>query len=141
MRKPCLGAFGGLPFEAFICTTDIGKHETVRMARDRTLAATAEALLNSGVQRLILESAGGPDNAGDRRVLQPLVRGRLDYHHLGKRDEPLLWVADGLAWAYGRREPAYRSPVEHLLRDVRTIPSGAATTTRKRKARPPTMAG
>ena len=61
-------------------------------------------LLNRGVQRLIIESRQGRDQR-DRQVLVEEL-GRLDrpqplrYMHLPPHGDPLLWVADALAWSH-----------------------------------------
>jgi hypothetical protein len=60
-------------------------------------------LLDRGVQRLIVESRQGRDQR-DRQVLIEELR-RLDrpafrYVHLPPHGDPLLWVADALAWSH-----------------------------------------
>jgi hypothetical protein len=61
-------------------------------------------LLDRGVQRLIIESRQGRDQR-DRQVLIEELR-RLDrpqpfrYVHLPPHGDPLLWVADALAWSH-----------------------------------------
>lgn len=64
-------------------------------------------LLDRGVQRLIIESRQGRDQR-DRQVLIEELR-RLArpqpfrYVHLPPHGDPLLWVADALAWSHSAR--------------------------------------
>ena len=59
-----------------------------------------EPLLDRGVTRLIIESRQGRDEL-DRQVLVSRLRGRADaflYDHMPPHGDPLLWIADALAW-------------------------------------------
>lgn len=58
-----------------------------------------------GVDRLIVESAVGQDEH-DRAVLFDAVRkagveDRFSYAHVAPKTEPLLWLPDAIAWAWG----------------------------------------
>ena len=57
-------------------------------------------LLHLGVIRLLIESREGRDEL-DRQVLIEELRRRgaeLTYEHLLQHSDPLLWIADALAW-------------------------------------------
>ena len=59
-----------------------------------------QPLLERGVTRLIIESREGRDEL-DRQVLVGQLRGRSDaflYDHMPPHGDPLLWIADALAW-------------------------------------------
>ena len=61
-----------------------------------------DADLPAAAERLVLELADG-DLAADRRVLYAAKRkhaGAWTYHHLRAPQEPILWAADGIAWAW-----------------------------------------
>jgi hypothetical protein len=74
--------------------------ETVRAD---LLRAAATDLPAAGVTRLVLESREGRDRR-DRAVLRAVLgpRPAMTYEHLRKHEEPLLWLADGFAWAEGK---------------------------------------
>jgi len=54
----------------------------------------------------------------DRKLLQSGLKNYRDieYQHLGKGDDPLLWVADGIAWAV-QRGGRWLAGIEHLIAD------------------------
>jgi len=60
-------------------------------------------LLERGVTRLIIESREGRDDL-DRQVLIDHLRRHGDagfgYDHLPPHGDPLLWIADALAWCF-----------------------------------------
>jgi len=45
-------------------------------------------------------------DASDRRIIASELRRAeqedVRYEHVGKSEEPLLWIADAIAWSYGR---------------------------------------
>ena len=62
-------------------------------------------VLSEGIERLIMEPEVGQDER-DRRQLYRLaaatgMTGRVSYAHLPPTSEPMLWVPDAIAWAYG----------------------------------------
>ena len=74
------------------------------LARQRLLTQLV-ADVGAELHRLVLESRDAGDVA-DQRHLIDLHRGGLfpdtaTYEHLRPHEEPLLWVADALAWSYG----------------------------------------
>jgi len=93
-------------------------------ARRACLELLVTSMVESGARELILESAHASINARDRRVIRDQLQtiGALDamsYDHRTPRTEPLLWVADAVAWcaqARGdwirRSEPLVQSRVE-----------------------------
>jgi hypothetical protein len=80
-----------------------------RVSRD--LEASRRALLErivrdlhrNDVRALVIESRDDRDRL-DRSTLYRTVQivGPIEYLHRRKHEEPLLWIADGLAWALGR---------------------------------------
>jgi hypothetical protein len=74
-------------------------------ARPAVLRRALEDLGDLGVQRLVIESRAGRDRF-DRETIRSEQRAGslpqdLAYEHLLPHEEPLLWVADGVAWAWG----------------------------------------
>ena len=73
--------------------------------RDAEIRAEAfrrmvQPLVDRGVTRLLIESREGRDDR-DRQVLIGQLRGRRDailYDHVPSHGDPLLWIADALAW-------------------------------------------
>jgi hypothetical protein len=103
--------------EARLCTTVYtgrGRPEEVRKACLQVLTADA---CKQGVGRLVLESRGRSLDQNDRLVIARTLRQagagqRLDgpageaapmmtYEHLQPHEDPVLWLADAVAWSYG----------------------------------------
>lgn len=81
--------------------------ESMRAARRRCLEALVDDLAESACERLVIESDESLRDS-DRRTLYAAVRDAkiehsLAYVHVSKRGEPLLWVADALAWCWTHR--------------------------------------
>ena len=81
--------------------------------RAESFRRMVQPLLERGVARLIIESREGRDEL-DRKVLVGQLRGRTDaflYDHLPPYSDPLLWIADALAWC-SSAEGAWRARIE-----------------------------
>jgi len=69
--------------------------------RAESFRRMVQPLLDRGVARLIIESRQGRDDL-DRQVLIDQLRRHgaagFDYAHLPPHADPLLWIADALAW-------------------------------------------
>jgi hypothetical protein len=62
--------------------------------------------------------------AAERKVLAAAVRrhgveGELQYRHVPKRDEPMLWVADAAAWCW--THTGWRELISPKIRNVRDV--------------------
>lgn len=93
---------------------ELGVTSTVYVSRVKPFHAARAAILErgiwpqvlfEGIERLILEPEVGQDE-GDRRQLYRLaaatgMTGRVSCAHLPPTSEPMLWVPDVIAWAYG----------------------------------------
>ncbi len=85
----------------------------VFVADDRDQTASRQLIIRrmipllreQGVKRLVMDSRQGQDHK-DRATIHGLVgsapRPVFEYTHLPSASEPLLWVPDAVAWAYGR---------------------------------------
>lgn len=93
------------------CLCDLGVRCRVYVGRGRERDARAlcvsklmEDLAAEGLVRLVLETRHGRD-VEDRNTIFPIVRklglNQLRYEHLRPSEEPLLWIPDAVAWAYG----------------------------------------
>jgi hypothetical protein len=77
-----------------------GQQDAVRA---RLMAALAVDLAKEDVRRLVIESRQGRDDQDRAAVRAALgVESGIDYEHMRPYEEPLLWLADGLAWARGK---------------------------------------
>lgn len=98
-RRDLLARFCAHGFRVMVYVTAVGR--TAREHLLHTLAADTR----DDLHRLVIESRGAGD-IEDRRLLVRLQRAggfpdRATYEHLAPHEEPLLWVADGVAWAWG----------------------------------------
>jgi hypothetical protein len=75
-----------------------------REARAACLNALVADIVPAGARRLVLESRESM-NRLDTQVVSSALRkygeGQLQYLHLRPQEEPVLWVADAVAWAVG----------------------------------------
>ena len=86
-------------------------------ARDETLHEMLDALLAIRVGSLVLELDAG-SQARDRSTIANHLRGRretLPYRHVSPNEEPLVWVADYVAWMHGK-DARHRSLIQKILR-------------------------
>ena len=78
------------------------KHAT---AREACLRAMLDDIAAQQIRQLTIESDASIDTA-DRRIiakrLKELKYTDLRYQHRGKKEEPLLWASDAVAWCYNR---------------------------------------
>ncbi|HWB34749.1 MAG TPA: hypothetical protein VHA75_01865, partial [Rugosimonospora sp.] len=81
-------------------------------------------LAKAGVTRLVIESREGRDHIDRRTIytaLQSLgVPPSLRYEHLRGHEEPLLWIPDAIAWAYGAGGD-WRRRISSLLEGVTDV--------------------
>ncbi|MCY4367911.1 MAG: hypothetical protein OXF41_00525 [bacterium] len=83
----------------------LARHHDQPAAREAILTTMVHDLLKEPTARLVLESRAGQDQQ-DRSVISRATgsssRTRLSYGHEVGYHEPLLWVPDAVAWAWGR---------------------------------------
>lgn len=91
----------------------LGVSTTIYVAESKDQVAAREAILrqmvpelrNLGVRLLVLDSREGQDHR-DRSTIRQTVGGdprpEFRYDHQPSASEPLLWVPDAVAWAWGR---------------------------------------
>ncbi len=97
--------------------TVVVSDKSQRSARDACLAALTRELNARGVARMIVESCD--QDREDRQIIgDELARWgdsrAIELQHLRAFEEPLLWAADIVAWAYGR-SGAWRLRVASLI--------------------------
>jgi len=87
-------------------------------ARERAVRTVARLAVAEHPQRLIFE-LDEASAKNDRRWLREELAGRgIEYDLLGKKLDPLLWIADGIAWAVFKGGK-WRAMIDHRI--VRTI--------------------
>ena len=83
----------------------VARHPNQVDARGAILAAMVPKLQSSDVRHLVLESRQEQDKR-DRSIIHrsvgPHPTPPFSYTHCPAPGEPLLWVADAVAWAWGR---------------------------------------
>lgn len=94
-----------------------------RAARDHCLRAAIDHLICAGVSRLTIESCD--QDKHDRQVIQSVVAGRVsgsDFQYVHERPavEPLLWLPDMVAWAFGKGGD-WRRRAEAVVGEVVTL--------------------
>jgi hypothetical protein len=118
-RRQLLGQMTGLELTANLYVRRGGSDVE---SRRRCLEAATEDLAKLGVDRLVLELSDG-DFAADKRTLFRAKQesdASFTYHHLRAPQEPILWVADGVAWAWSQGGP-WRSAISKLVGEIRQV--------------------
>lgn len=117
MRRAALEVFAAMPVRVTVVVCTRGHGVSEFQARALCLRQIVRLLQERGVPRLTIESRH--DDWDDQRTI---VRVRLPEpplvfdHRLGLR-EPLLWLADGVTWAFGAGG-RWSGLVEPLLNEV-----------------------
>lgn len=100
-RRHALEVFTSLPMRIMIVVCMRRHGVSQFQARDVCLTEIVRQLQREAVPRLTVESR--QDDRDDQRTV---LRSRaphplLTFDHRRSADEPILWVADAVAWAYG----------------------------------------
>lgn len=90
-------------------------------ARQSCLTVLVGDLLDMGAHRLVIESQQGQD-VRDKHIVYNALRDRdaaddLTYEHMRPYEEPGLWAADAIAWAFGAGRQ-WRGQVDALVSTV-----------------------
>ena len=117
-RRQLLAGISALPVEAYVY---ISQTKNQVSGRKSCLQALVVDLVAEDAERLVLELSEG-DLAADRRTLFEALRGQsrgpgLRYNHLKAPAEPMLWVADAVAWAW-THDGRWRAQVDRLVARV-----------------------
>lgn len=104
---------------AIMYVSEAKKHAT---AREACLHTMLDDIASQQIRQLTIESDASID-AADRRIIAKRLRelnyADLRYQHRGKKEEPLLWASDAIAWCYNRGG-TWKQKIEPLLLDVRS---------------------
>ncbi|MGL4173819.1 MAG: hypothetical protein ACRCTR_07085 [Actinomycetota bacterium] len=95
-----------------------------RAARDAALTKIVADLAVQDAQRLVIER-DEPSARNDRLLLYRQVRAhgiadRLRYDLVAPREEPLLWIADAVAWCWAKNR-RWRDRVRPMVRHVHRV--------------------
>lgn len=101
-RRSLLTAMSQLPVRAHLYIS--GQKELV--ARRLSIANLLTDLIALNGRRLVIEHREPSQDLKERSQIAAAVRrgmapASLEYEHLARHQEPLLWVSDAVAWAYG----------------------------------------
>ena len=117
-RRRALELFATLPVtvDIVVCHRQHGVSEFE--ARDRCLATVERRLQSDAVPALTIESR--QDDRDDRRTIARVRQPEpvLVFDHVDGRGEPLMWVVDAVAWAYGaggKWAPLVSGLVRHIV--------------------------
>jgi hypothetical protein len=116
-KRVVLSAIAEMPIGVFVAITQRGHGATEFAARNACLTVVVERVQRHDVPRLVIESRDD-----DREDERHLVRVRqpepwLVFEHRRASAEPMLWVADAIAWAHGAGTN-WRLHVESVVEDV-----------------------
>lgn len=116
-KRLVLSAIAEMPIGVFIVVAQRGHGATEFAARNACLTVVVERVQRHDVPRLVIESRDD-----DREDERHLVRVRqpepwLVFEHRRASAEPMLWVADAIAWAQGAGTN-WRLLIEPVIDDV-----------------------
>jgi len=102
-RRRLIAGFAELPLQVVVAVARIGHEVDAEHARALCLRELVELLQHQRVARMVLES-----RHDDRRDAHTIIAARhseplLVFEHRQPSGEPMLWIADGVAWAGGVR--------------------------------------
>ncbi|WP_104118423.1 hypothetical protein [Arthrobacter sp. B1805] len=94
-----------------------------KVARPACLGALIQDLCDAEAERLVLEQDDSLA-AADRRIIHAELKTRgnttLEYRHMRRTEEPLLWIADAVAWCF-QKGGSWRTEAEPLIGQVRRL--------------------
>ena len=116
-KRLVLGAIADMLIGVFIAVAHRGHGISEFLARNACLVAVVEHVQQRDVPRLVIENRDD-----DREDERHLVRVRqlepsLVFEHRRGSAEPMLWVADAIAWAHGAGA-SWRRLIESAVEDV-----------------------
>ncbi|MYG94050.1 MAG: hypothetical protein F4138_03525 [Acidimicrobiia bacterium] len=122
-RKSILAGMVKLPVRVWVYMS--GEKEP--LARKRSIDALLQDLDAVNGERLVIERREISQDAKEKTQIAEAKRlglapARLTYAHLGPNEEPLLWIADAVAWAYGAGG-SWRQRTRELVEQVKEVDS------------------
>ncbi|RII90725.1 hypothetical protein [Clavibacter californiensis] len=122
-RRTILSTLTGLGTHAHVVHCASG---TDAIGRARCVSATVDRASTDGHERIVLERDQSLEPS-DRRVLYREIARRdlresISYAHETAHQEPLLWIADALAWSYSRGGE-WRRRIAPMVEGVEALPT------------------
>lgn len=110
-RRRLLGEFAMLPSVSAVAVS-VHRGEPSVAQRSRALRVLAARLLTGGVNRIVLDHVENVQQQRDRAdLMRVLGASAVEYtHDVSGSTEPLLWVADAIAWCAGQPRWQARTP-------------------------------
>lgn len=116
-KRLVLSVIATMPITAFVVVAQRGHGVTEFAARNACLAAIVEQVQGRKIPLLVIESRD--DDREDERHLVRVRRPEpwLSFEHRQPNHEPMLWVADAIAWAQGAGNN-WRTLIEPVVDEV-----------------------
>ena len=99
-RAAALRVISSLPIAAFI--VQVPRAVKPILARERAIRRIANEAKMLHPARIVFERDAAVELNDRRWLREELSRTDIEYLHLGKNGDPLLWIADAVAWADNR---------------------------------------
>jgi hypothetical protein len=123
-RRQLLAQHADLPIYAQISLAHGNRVAGRRWCLERLVCDAVTEYPERRVARIVIESRRSVEDDWDRRVIYgELLRldAELPYEHLHAYEEPMLWAADAIAWAF-TAGAEWRNRVADLIKKVFTAP-------------------
>ncbi len=116
-RRAALDLIASLPVDVTVVACTRGHGVTEFTARDACLAELVRHVQERSVPRVTIESR--QDDRDDFRTINRARRRepRLTFDHRKGLDEPMLWIADAIAWSWGA-PGRWRNGLDTVVRNV-----------------------
>ena len=115
VRWAALHLFAKLPISVSVIETKPNLRHFV--AREKAVRKVAQLAIVSTPQRIVLERDATLIDKDRKWLSAELGKDSpTEYLHLGKHDEPLLWISDGIGWAL-QRGGSWRTEAMGLVRE------------------------
>ena len=119
-RRSVLAALAAMPLRVDLVVCVRNHRVSNFVARGECLAELTRQLQALSVARLVIET-----RRDDRDDMATIIRARakqpaLIFDHVAGEDEPLLWVADAVAWSYGAGA-AWRAQTEPVIGQITEV--------------------
>lgn len=122
-KRRILSALVELEIEAYVFYCDTKDHVRGRSA---CLAEIVSYAANYGHTMVVIEKDESLEKADRQNLYREFerngIRNRCRYNLLPAREEPLLWVADAIAWSFAKGGD-WRRRIEPLVRGTHKIPN------------------
>jgi hypothetical protein len=125
-RRKIIAILAGLDVMYVVAVRACAQHEPIARRRAKCLAALVAELDAAGVEHLLLESRSAAQDNQDLRLIARMQASRrlpnnLRVDHARGAAEPLLWIADVVAGAFGTAVRGIADDFEEIAEAVQVI--------------------